>query len=214
MALGLQDNLEFEGYQVGIARDGEEGITKAVGEKPDLILLDIMLPKKNGLDVCRDLRRRGIAAPIIMLTARGQEVDKVVGLEMGADDYVTKPFSVRELMARVRATLRRAAREVVEISAYRFGDIELDFTRHAARKAGRPLALSPREFELLRYFIRRRGEAVTREQLLDAVWGLNSYPFTRTVDNHIARLRQKIENSPGEPRHLITIHKVGYKFLV
>lgn len=213
MLLGLRDNCEYEGYEVVEARDGEEGVRKALSEKLDLILLDVMLPKKNGLDVCRELRERGVAVPIIMLTARSQETDKVIGLEVGADDYVTKPFSVRELLARVRAHLRRASRPPARIDTYRFGDVELDFRRHLAFRAGKRLALSPREFELLKFFIAHRGVAVTRDQLLDSIWGLSNYPFTRTVDNHIAKLRQKIERSPAEPEFLITIHKVGYKFL-
>ncbi len=213
MAIGLRDNCEFEGFRAVVAADGDQAITKALEEKPDLVLLDIMLPKRSGLEVCRELRRRGFAAPIIMLTARGQEADKVVGLELGADDYVTKPFGVRELMARVRAHLRRASPKPREIESYCFGDVELDFRKHYAAKAGERIILSPREFELLKYFIVHRGETVTREELLDRVWGLHAYPFTRTVDNHIAKLRQKIERSPAEPQYLITVHKVGYKFL-
>jgi DNA-binding response OmpR family regulator len=213
MVLGLQDNCEYEGYEVLVARDGAEGLERALAERPDLILLDVMLPKLSGLDVCRTLRQRGLRAPIIMLTARSQETDKVVGLEVGADDYVTKPFGVRELMARIRAQLRRATGREAEIDAYRFGEIELDFRRHHATRAGKPLALSPREFALLKYFIQRRGEAIAREELLDNVWGLTRYPFTRTVDNHIAKLRRKLERSPAEPAYIITVHKVGYKFL-
>lgn len=213
MVLGLRDNCEYEGFQVLVARDGEEGLERALAERPDLILLDVMLPKLSGLDVCRTLRQRGLRAPIIMLTARSQETDKVVGLEVGADDYVTKPFGVRELMARIRAQLRRATGREAEIGAYRFGEIELDFRHHHATRAGTPLALSPREFALLKYFIQRRGEAITREELLDNVWGLTRYPFTRTVDNHIAKLRRKVERSPAEPAYIITVHKVGYKFL-
>jgi two-component system alkaline phosphatase synthesis response regulator PhoP len=213
MARGLRDNFEYEGYEVLVAVDGAQGLSTALSARPDLILLDVMLPKMCGLDVCRTLRQRGVNAPIIMLTARGQEVDKVVGLEVGADDYVTKPFGLRELMARVRAQLRRASAQSPELETYHFGEVELDFQRHQAAKGGQPLALSPREFELLKYFVRHRGEPVTREQLLDSVWGLTNYPFTRTVDNHIAKLRQKIERSPAEPEYLITVHKVGYKFL-
>jgi two-component system alkaline phosphatase synthesis response regulator PhoP len=148
-----------------------------------------------------------------MLTARGQEIDKVLGLEIGADDYVTKPFSLRELLARVRAILRRASRPDIESDVYRFGDVELNFGRHLAQKQGQALELSPREFGMLRYFVQHRGETVTRDQLLDEVWGYNNFPLTRTVDNHIARLRQKIEKNPAEPQHIITIHRIGYKFL-
>jgi two-component system alkaline phosphatase synthesis response regulator PhoP len=148
-----------------------------------------------------------------MLTARSQEIDKVVGLEVGADDYVTKPFGVKELLARVRAQLRRASKQPTELETYAFGDVTLNFLTHEAAKAEKLLELSAREFDLLKYFIRRRGQTVTREDLLDGVWGLNCYPFSRTVDNHIAKLRQKIESSPSQPRYIITIHRIGYKFL-
>lgn len=213
MALGLRDNCEYEGYTVVVARDGEEGLSRAIADKPDIILLDIMLPKLSGLDVCRHLRSNGVETPIIMLTARGQEIDKVVGLEVGADDYVTKPFSIKELLARVRAHLRRASKRVTEAETYSFGDIELNFRHYQATKGGQPIELSPREFEVLKYFVERRGEAVTREQLLDDVWGYDNYPITRTIDNHIAKLRQKVEEDPAEPRYIITVHRVGYKFL-
>jgi DNA-binding response OmpR family regulator len=211
MALGLRDNFEFEGYAVSVARDGEEGLNQALAEKPDLIILDVMMPRMSGLDVCRRLRGRNMDAPIIMLTARGQEMDKVIGLETGADDYVTKPFSLQELLARVRAHLRRQGRRSIE--TYNFGDIALDFKRYQASKDGRPLDLSPREYEILKYLIERRGETVTREQLLDEVWGYDNYPLTRTIDNHIAKLRHKIEPVPAEPRYIITIHRIGYRFL-
>jgi DNA-binding response OmpR family regulator len=213
MVLGLKDNFEFEGYEVVVARDGKEGLSRALAESPDLILLDIMLPKLSGLDVCRQLRGNGVDTPIIMLTARGQEIDKVIGLEMGADDYVTKPFSIKELLARVRAQLRRASRQVSEIESYKFGDVSLNFKKYQATKAGNEIEMSPREFELLKYFIQHRGETITRDQLLDDVWGYDNYPFTRTVDNHIAKLRQKVEQVPAEPKYIITVHRVGYKFL-
>ena len=212
MASGLRDNLEFEGYVVRMACDGEEALASAAESPPDLILLDLMLPRRNGLDVCRELRRRGLSVPIIMLTARSHETDKVVGLELGADDYVTKPFSVRELMARVHVQLRRIASEG-SVEHFRFGEIELDFKRHHAARAGRLLHLTAREFDLLRYFVRRRGETVSRDELLDKVWGMGAYPLSRTVDNHIAKLRQKIERLPAEPEYLITVHGLGYKFL-
>lgn len=213
MVVGLKDSCEYEGYEVSVARDGKEGLEKASAERPDLILLDVMLPVMSGIDVCRTLRARGVETPILMLTARGQETDKVVGLEVGADDYVTKPFSVRELLARIRAHLRRAAKQVAEIESFTFGDVGLDFKKYTARKGGQALELSPREFEILRYLIRRRGEIVTRDQLLDEVWGYDSTPVTRTVDNHIARLRQKIEKDPSAPRHIITVHRLGYRFV-
>jgi two-component system alkaline phosphatase synthesis response regulator PhoP len=213
MVLGLKDNFEYEGYDVMVARDGREGLTRALADRPDVILLDIMLPKMSGLDVCRELRNQGLDTPVIMLTARGQEIDKVIGLEMGADDYVTKPFSIKELLARVRAQLRRATRQVAEVEAYSFGEVALNFKRYEATRSGNALELSPREFELLKYFIQHRGETITRDQLLDDVWGYDNYPFTRTVDNHIAKLRQKVEAVPADPKYIITVHRVGYKFL-
>jgi DNA-binding response OmpR family regulator len=213
MVVGLKDSCEYEGYEVAVARDGKEGLEKASTEKPDIILLDVMLPLMSGIDVCRTLRMRGIETPILMLTARGQETDKVVGLEVGADDYITKPFSIKELLARIRAHLRRASKQVVDSESFTFGEVELNFKKYVARKDGQPLELSAREFEILRYLIRHRGEIVTRDQLLDEVWGYDSMPITRTVDNHIARLRQKIERDPSEPRHIITVHRIGYRFV-
>ncbi len=213
MVVGLRRNLEYEGYEVSAAGDGEEGLERALKDASDLIILDVMLPKLSGIDVCRRLRSGGVETPIIMLTARGQEIDKVLGLEIGADDYVTKPFSVRELMARVRVQLRRRSVPRIGPAPYRFGDMELDFGRHQALKNGRPLELSAREFQILNYFIERSGETITREQLLDEVWGYSNFPITRTVDNHIARLRQKIEKNPAEPQYIITVHRAGYKFI-
>ena len=213
MVLGLKDSCEYEGYEVAVARDGKEGLEKASTEKPDIILLDVMLPLMSGLDVCRTLRNRGFEIPILMLTARGEEMDKVVGLEVGADDYVTKPFSIKELLARVRAHLRRSSKQLVELESFSFGDVELNFKKLTARKGGQALDVSAREFEILRYLIRHRGETETRDQLLDEVWGYDSTPITRTVDNHIAKLRQKIEQDPSEPRHIVTVHRLGYRFI-
>ena len=213
MVLGLKDNFEFEGYEVLTASDGVAGLERARSQKPDAIILDIMLPRLSGLEVCKALRSEGFSAPIVMLTARGQEIDKVVGLELGADDYVTKPFSIRELLARVRAILRRTDGTKKRLSRYRFSDVELDFEAYRAKKAGETLDLSPREFELLRYLIERKGETVTRDKLLEDVWGYESYPSTRTVDTHIAKLRAKIGDSGSEPRWILTIHGVGYKFV-
>jgi DNA-binding response OmpR family regulator len=213
MVLGLKDNFEFEGYEVITAPDGATGLERARAHKPDLVILDIMLPKLSGLEVCKALRSEGLEVPIIMLTARGQEIDKVVGLELGADDYVTKPFSIREVLARVRAILRRTEGGKKRLARYRFADVELDFETYAATKSGAPLDLSPREFDLLRYLIERKGETVTRDSLLEDVWGYESYPSTRTVDTHIAKLRAKIGDSGVEPRYILTIHGSGYKFV-
>ena len=213
MVLGLKDNFEFEGYEVVTASDGAAGLERARSEKPDLLVLDIMLPKLSGLEVCKTLRAEGFGSPIIMLTARGQEIDKVVGLELGADDYVTKPFSIRELLARVRAILRRTEGTRKRLARYRFADVELDFEAYKARRGSETLELSPREFELLRYLIERKGETVTRDQLLEDVWGYESYPSTRTVDTHIAKLRAKIGDSGSEPRYILTMHGAGYKFV-
>lgn len=214
MVLGIRDSLEYEGYEVSVARDGEEGLNKASAEKTDLILLDVMLPLMSGIDVCRTLRSVGVETPIIMLTARSQEIDKVVGLEVGADDYVTKPFSIKELLARVRAHLRRASKRVADIETFRFSNVELNFKKYRASKGGRELELSAREFDILKYLIQRCGEIVTRDQLLDEVWGYTNSPISRTIDNHIAKLRRKIEDIPSDPQHIITVHRVGYRFII
>ncbi len=214
MAVALRDGFEYEGYNVHVARDGAAGL-KLAGERDlDLIILDVMLPKLSGFDICKHLRGNGNTTPIIMLTARGQEIDKVVGLKIGADDYVTKPFSFMELMARVEALLRRTARQPETQDDYSFGDVIVNFKKFEVIKAGKPLDISPREFNILKFFIEHRGEVITRDQLLDTVWGYSSFPITRTVDMHIAKLRQKIEESPHDPRHIITVHRVGYKFVV
>ena len=214
MVLGLKDNFEFEGYEVVTAADGVTGLERARSHKPDLVILDIMLPKASGLEVCKSLRSEGFDKPIIMLTARGQEIDKVVGLELGADDYVTKPFSIRELLARVRAILRRTDGSKRRLSRYRFADVELDFETYRGKRGSEPLDMSPREYELLRYLIERKGETVSRDKLLEDVWGYGEFtPSTRTVDTHIAKLRAKIGDSGSEPRYILTIHGVGYKFV-
>lgn len=212
MAVALRDGFTYEGYTVQVARDGAAGLRLATERGLDLVILDVMLPRLSGLDVCRQLRGAGNNTPIIMLTARGQEIDKVLGLKTGADDYVTKPFSFLELMARVEAVLRRAAKPAEQIERAEFGDVEVNFKTFEATKAGHPLELSPREFKMMKYFAEHRGEVVTRDQLLDSVWGYDGLPLTRTVDMHIAKLRQKIEDTPGDPRHIITVHRVGYKF--
>jgi DNA-binding response OmpR family regulator len=212
MAVALRDGFTYEGYTVQVARDGAAGLRLATERGLDLVILDVMLPRLSGLDVCRQLRGAGNNTPIIMLTARGQEIDKVLGLKTGADDYVTKPFSFLELMARVEAVLRRASKPAEQVERAEFGDVQVNFKTFEASKAGRPLELSPREFKMMKYFAEHRGEVVTRDQLLDSVWGYDGLPLTRTVDMHIAKLRQKIEDTPGDPRHIITVHRVGYKF--
>ncbi|HYH08937.1 MAG TPA: response regulator transcription factor [Thermoanaerobaculia bacterium] len=212
MSVALRDGFEFENYSVEMAADGEEGLRLATRGDHELMILDVMLPKKSGLDLCKELRRNGSSTPIIMLTARGQEIDKIVGLKLGADDYVTKPFSFMELLARVEAVLRRVQRTNVG-EEYGFGDVALDFRTYQATRSGVALELTPREFRILRYFIDHADEVVSREALLNHVWGYDSSAFTRTVDTHMARLRQKIEKTPSEPRHLLTVHRVGYKFV-
>jgi DNA-binding response OmpR family regulator len=204
-------NLEREGYQVVTAADGESGLSLARAERPDLIVLDLMLPGLDGLEVCRILRRE-MTAPILMLTAKTDEVDKVVGLELGADDYVTKPFSMRELLARVRALLRRAETPPAEAKVLIAGDLQVDLGKRAASRQGQPLSLKPKELELLVFFLRNRGRAFTREQLLNQIWGYDFVGDTRTVDVHVSWLRQKIEDEPAKPTRLITIRGVGYRF--
>jgi DNA-binding response OmpR family regulator len=215
MLLGLRDNLELEGYEVATASDGDEGLQKASSFQPDLVILDVMLPRKNGFDVCRELRARGTPTPVVMLTARSQETDKVLGLELGADDYVTKPFSITELLARVRAVLRRAGARPAgsQVDTYRIGDLEIDFRMHQARRGKQRVEFTAREFELLRYFVTHVGQVVTREQILNEVWGYEEFPTTRTIDNFVAKLRQKIERAPHAPEHILTIHGSGYKFV-
>jgi len=215
MRLGLRDNLELEGYEVQTASDGEEGLARAGSFSPDLVILDVMLPKKNGFDVCRELRARSNTTPIVMLTARSAETDKVLGLELGADDYVTKPFSITELLARVRAVLRRsgAQKPADPADIVRIGDIEIDFKLHQARRGKTRIEFTAREFDLLRYFVQHTGQVVTREQILNEVWGYEEFPTTRTIDNFVAKLRQKIERAPHAPEHILTIHGSGYKFV-
>jgi two-component system alkaline phosphatase synthesis response regulator PhoP len=213
MLLGLRDNLELEGYDVQTAADGEEGLSKASSAPPDLVILDVMLPKRNGFDVCRELRARNVSTPIVMLTARSAETDKVLGLELGADDYVTKPFSITELLARVRAVLRRSNPQRPATETVRIGDIDFDFRLHQARRGQTRIEFTAREFELLRYLVQHVGQVVTREQILNDVWGYEEYPTTRTIDNFVAKLRQKIEKSPHAPEHILTIHGSGYKFV-
>ncbi|MEI6048972.1 MAG: response regulator transcription factor [Bacteroidota bacterium] len=211
---GLKLNLSDEGYDVAWAVNGLEGLRKALEEAPDLIILDIMLPEMDGLEVCQKLRQKNIGIPIIMLTAKGEEIDKVVGLEIGADDYITKPFSIRELLARIKARLRHAEKEGKAISTlYSFGDIEIDFDRYKVRRKGKELDFTSLEMEILKYFIAHRGEVVPRNDLLDKVWGYETYPTTRTIDNHILKLRKKIEEEPSHPRYLLSVYGGGYRFI-
>jgi two-component system alkaline phosphatase synthesis response regulator PhoP len=209
----VSDRLQKEGYQIEAAADGETGFNRAAGGAFDLIILDLMLPKKSGFDLCRDLRQLGVATPILMLTARDQMVDKVVGLKIGADDYVTKPFDMPELLARVEALLRRTARPLGETpAAYQFGAIRVDFRKTEVLRDGKVVPLSAKEFQLLRYFIENRDATITREKLLQEVWGYAAIPLTRTVDVHIAWMRQKLEDDPKQPQWIVTVHRVGYRF--
>jgi DNA-binding response OmpR family regulator len=213
MVAGLRDNFEFEGYDVISADNGVAGLERALSDHPDLVVLDVMMPRMSGLDVCKQLKAKRPSVPIIMLTARGQEIDKVVGLELGADDYVTKPFSIRELMARVKAVLRRASPLAPQPEVYKFSDVEVNIRSNEVLRAGKPIELSSKEFALLAYFISHPAETLSRDRLLDAVWGYDNYPNTRTVDTHIVHLRQKLELNPEEPRFILTVHGTGYKFV-
>jgi DNA-binding response OmpR family regulator len=213
MVAGLRDNFEFEGYEVITAGDGVEGLQRALDEAPDLVVLDVMMPRLSGLEVCKQLRAQRGSIPIIMLTARGQEVDKVVGLELGADDYVTKPFSIRELLARVKAVLRRRTVAPEHQDQHSFGDVEVDLRRCRVLRSGRALDVSSKEFELLKYFVCHSGEILSRDRLLEEVWGYENYPTTRTVDTHLVRLRQKLEPDPEQPQYFLTVHGTGYRFV-
>jgi two-component system alkaline phosphatase synthesis response regulator PhoP len=212
LVLTLTDRLEAEGYSVENRQDGEAGLSAALSGDFDLIILDLMLPRKNGLDVCRGLRQKGGSAPILMLTARSQVVDKVVGLRLGADDYLTKPFDTLELVARVEALLRRVPAAAHSTEHYRFGSVEVDFRRAEVVKDGKPVVLSAREFQLLHYLIDHRGDTLSREELLTEVWKYDSLPSTRTVDVHVAWLRQTLEDNPKFPQLILTIRGLGYKF--
>ena len=210
---GLEEALKGEHYNVLSARTGEKGYAMAGRENIDLIILDLILPDLNGEDICRDLRKNGVKTPILMLTSKKEEMDKVLGLEIGADDYVTKPFGIRELVARVKALLRRKWETAKDIETYAFGTVEIDFRKHEATKNGRLLSLSAREFKILQLFIQHEGEVIRRDMLLDEVWGYEHFPATRTVDNFILSLRKKIEDNPSKPKHLVTLHSAGYKFV-
>ena len=215
---GLEDNLALEGYRVVASDNGVNGIELFKQEQPDLVILDVMMPGIDGLEVCRQIRALHAGIPIIMLTAKCGEVDKVVGLELGADDYLTKPFAMRELFARIKAVMRRTFAVAPtngngSDDKLTFGKVEVDFRTYRANREGVELELSAKEFELLRFLSQQPDVPVSRDQLLDQVWGYNNYPTTRTVDNFIARLRQKVEESPEKPRHILTVHGVGYKFV-
>jgi len=209
---GLQDNLLFEGYRVLTAADGESGLRAALENDVDLVVLDIMLPGKNGYDICRTLKQTKPELPVVMLTARGQEIDIISGLDLGADDYITKPFSVPQLLARIRAILRRYCKSR-ELARYAFGDVLLDFGKCEAQAAGQSVHLSAREFAIMKYLIGRAGEVVHRHDLLDEVWGYENFPTTRTVDTYISELRKKLEPDPAHPRHLLSFRSIGYKFV-
>ena len=213
MVTGLKFNLEARDYTVIAAYDGEAGYQMALEEKPDLVILDLMLPKLNGYEVCKILKKEMPNLLIIMLTAKSQEAEIVTGLELGADDYMTKPFGVLELMARISALFRRVKPDPGSGDMHQFGDLEINFKKYVARKNGRSLKLSPREYELLRCFIERQGEIISRDELLNKIWGYESYPDTRTVDAHIVKLRRKIEEKPDDPKLIVTVHGIGYKFL-
>jgi DNA-binding response OmpR family regulator len=210
---GLHESLEAEHYQILSTMDGEKGFQLALNEKPDLILLDLMLPGMNGQEICKKLRDEHVTVPILMLTSKKEETDKVLGLELGADDYITKPFSIRELHARIRAHLRRTDLIRKKVDTYSFADIELDFKKQKAMKKNNQIKLSVKEFEILHFFVQYEDEVITRDMLLDQVWGYDVYPTTRTVDNYILNLRKKIEDDPANPKHILTIHKSGYKFI-
>ena len=208
----LEDDLCMEGYEVATARDGERGLSMAKEGAYDLVILDVMLPKKDGFEICRELRGSGAGVPIIMLTAKSQEIDKVLGLELGADDYVTKPFSPRELIARVRAILRRGKALPQRIERYQFGDVVIDFKKFATTRNGEAVDLTAREYALMRFLIEHRDGAMSRSEILEEVWGGEVEVFPRTVDTHVANLRKKLEDDPSDPRHIVGVRSVGYRF--
>lgn len=216
MRMGLQDNLEFDGYEVEVAEEGNGGLDKILSNSYDLVILDVMLPNMSGFDICKTARKKGIPTPIILLTAKGEEIDKVRGLELGADDYITKPFSLRELLARVKAVLRRTkngsgsshSSDIIKI-----GKLTVDFSAYTAHQENAPVKMSHKEFEILHYFWNYRNKTVSRDDLLDKVWGYEEQPTTRTVDNFILKLRQKIEQNPNDPKIILTVHGIGYKMI-
>ena len=213
----LKDNLKDEGYQISTSQDGKKGLEKAIAEDVDLVLLDVMLPGMNGFDVCKSIKLKKIALPVIMLTAKSKEEDKILGLELGADDYITKPFGINEVLARIKAVLRRVEihkkAKGTKLDSYEFGDIKLDFVKLEACRGKKKIKFSKREFDVLSYMIKRKGEVVSRNDLLDVVWGYDVFPTTRTVDNFIARIRKQVESKPAKPKHILSIRSVGYKFV-
>jgi DNA-binding response OmpR family regulator len=210
---GVKDNLELENYEVITDSDGEAGLQSAIKQLPDLIILDLNLPSKSGYDICRELRSSGNNVPIIMLSARAEEADKVLGLELGADDYVTKPFSIRELLSRIKAVLRRKSEFENETDSYFIDDIKIDFKKMEAYKGKKLIFMSLKEYEILKFFIKHKEEVVSRNMLLDEVWGYEVFPTTRTVDNYVMMIRKKIEKNPSIPKHILTIHSAGYRFV-
>jgi len=213
MRKGLKDNLEFEGYDVDTAEDGEAGLNKILTNDYNLVVMDVMMPKISGFDVCKTIRKKGITTPVILLTAKGEEIDKVLGLELGADDYVTKPFSLRELLARIKAILRRGENFTSNEGLIKIGKLEVDFSSYSAKEENDDVQMSSKEFDILNYFWKNRNKTVSRDNLLNEIWGYDETPTTRTVDNFILKLRQKIENDPNHPKIIITIHGVGYKLI-
>jgi DNA-binding response OmpR family regulator len=213
MREGLKDNLEFEGYTVSMAIDGEQGWQQIQNNDYNLILLDVMLPKMSGFEICKNARNAGIVTPIIMLTAKGEEIDKVLGLELGADDYITKPFSLRELLARIKAILRRSQENVVKSGEINIGKLVLNFSNYDAFENGEPVQMTHKEFEIMKFLWHHKNETVSRDKLLSEIWEMDENITTRTVDNFILRLRQKIEFNPAHPRHILTVHGIGYKYI-
>lgn len=211
--LAVSESLVTEKFNVTEAENGEKGLSLALKGNHDLIILDLILPDIDGIEICKTLRANDIRIPIIMLTSRKDDIDKILGLEIGADDYITKPFNMRELLARIKALLRRVTFDTSKIDKYSFGNIQVDFKKFEVTKNGNPVKLSATEFRILHYFVQHEGEVISRDKFLDDVWGYDAYPTTRTVDNFILSLRKKIEDNPAEPKHLITVHKIGYKFI-
>ncbi len=213
MAMGLRDNLQFEGYEVLEAEDGEDAVKRVTEDRPDLILLDIMMPKLDGLQVCKQIREAGFTLPVLMLTAKSQEADIVRGLEVGADDYITKPFSIHEVLARIKAALRRTGLSPAMSKVMHIGDAEVDLVTGKVKRAGQEFSMGHFEIEILKMLVDNAEQPVERNKLLDEIWGLGAYPANRTVDNHIVSLRRKIEPDAKHPKHIVTVHSIGYKFI-